>query len=185
MSAPIVVVGQPRGGTSAIAGVLRLSGVDLGKIDGIKIDVHEDEEMMRLREENRLSEGIAKRVHLPLWGWKDPFLIESLASRDHAHMPEGTRYILVRRPVEEVIDSTIRHTKLDTLDRVQIRFVLSKARYRAELLDQWKARATHIVQFNDLRNNPKEEVTKILDSLDLTADLNTCVDFLSGSYRTL
>lgn len=69
-----IVLGNMRGGTSMVAGMLRILGVFMGD----KIDEHNHEDLdLQHRHPLNLRSIVAERnASYKVWGWKDPLLID-------------------------------------------------------------------------------------------------------------
>lgn len=91
----IAVGGQYRGGTSMVAGLLRILGVPIGR--NLEPGNNEDLEL-RNATDARLQEVVARRnAEYEVWGWKDPGLHRSLY---HSFsVLRNPRFVIVLRDV--------------------------------------------------------------------------------------
>lgn len=105
-----IVLGVPRGGTSMIAGLLRIFGVNMG--DNVNEDKHEDLTMDGLTR-NELIEYIFERnkkfdEEEKSWGFKSPWIGHFLD--DIKNFFANPHYIWVTRDLTACLNSDIRHT---------------------------------------------------------------------------
>jgi hypothetical protein len=175
----IAVLGVYRSGSTAVAGALHHWGVDMGPpfFEGFYESAGLSEQLRRWWDEPRLREKVsqAKRIRvLAQWiqererggarwvGLKHPLL--SLCGEDllQAWGPE-TRFIRCCRPLEDSINSLRRLGR--KVDGAFLQGTLMAA------LDRFLAGREHLaVEFADLMSNPRREVLRLMDYLQITAD---------------
>ena len=175
----IAVLGVYRSGSTAVAGALHHLGVDMGPpfFEGFYESAGLSKQLRKWWDEPRLVErvGQAKRVRVleqwikereavgTLWvGMKHPLL--SLCGEDlvQAWGPE-TRFIRCCRPLEDSIDSLKRLGR--SVDGAFLQGTLMAA------LDRFFAGREHLaIEFADLMSNPRREVERLMEYLNLTAD---------------
>jgi hypothetical protein len=175
----IAVLGVYRSGSTAVAGALHRLGVDMGPpyFEGFYESAGLSKQLRKWFDEPRLVEkvGPAKRVRvLADWikereaggarwvGMKHPLL--SLCGDDlvQAWGPE-TRFIRCCRPLEDSIDSLKRLGR--SVDGAHLQGTLMQA------LDRFFAGRDHLaIEFADLMSNPRREVERLMQYLQITAD---------------
>jgi len=78
----VLVVGQPRGGTSSVAAVLDAIGVPMGEPSELRNGgSFESFTFVHGTAEQRLAEVARLNAKYPIWGWKAPFGVNALDSR--------------------------------------------------------------------------------------------------------
>jgi len=175
----IAVLGVYRSGSTAVAGALHRLGVDMGPpfFEGFYESAGLSQQLRRWWDEPRLREkvGQAQRVRsLAQWieererggarwvGMKHPLL--SLCGEDlvQAWGPE-TRFIRCCRPLEDSINSLKRMGR--KVDGEFLQGTLMAA------LDKFFAGREHLaIAFADLMSNPRREVERLMEYLQITAD---------------
>lgn len=75
----VLVVGQPRGGTSVVAGVLDALGVYMGEPEELRSGgSFEDYTLVHGSDAERLAEMDRRNAEYHVWGWKQPFGVATL-----------------------------------------------------------------------------------------------------------
>lgn len=164
----VLVVGQPRGGTSAVAAVLGALGVYMGDPCELRnngafesfVFVH-GTAREKIREVERLNR------EKDLWGWKQPFGVEALNN-----LPEGVRdlyCVFVFRDLVALLQSYRHHANASYGDATA--FVSQR---QAEL---WKAsQATgwpsYLVSYERMKTAPYEFVMPLCEFLGLDVPMH-------------
>lgn len=192
----IAVLGVYRSGSTAVAGALHRLGVDMGPpfFEGFYESAGLSKQLRKWWDEPHLREKVsqAKRIRvLAQWirereqggarwmGMKHPLL--SLCGEDlvQAWGPE-TRFIRCCRPLEDSIDSLKRLGR--TVDGAFLQGTLMAA------LDRFLARREHLaVEFADLMSNPRREVERLMEYLQITADaerIESAIRFIEPGKRS-
>lgn len=153
----ILVFGCGRGGTSAVAGVLRILGVFMPNAHPLK---HESSPISY--EGSRVNREATRRsienfnLKYPIWGWKAPKDVFCLDQ--YIDMIRNPHIIIVFRNILDVIDSTCRHEKID--------FVASAIEV-ADVYKELCKRLTFtclpvaLINYERMCNNPMETVSEI------------------------
>lgn len=178
----VLVVGQPRSGTSLTVGFLRILGVELGYINDEVFDWHptgilENEDAMRINsammvesggdlfepptkikcrpeDRQRIKDYIKKNKH-PMWGFKDPRLCYTLKFW-YKYLPDP-HVVFVRRKKESLIEATLRYAPKSVTKKQVVKNI---KRYHQEM-KQWKNIKHIFVDFDKLRNEPLKQAEKI------------------------
>jgi hypothetical protein len=179
-TAPIMVVGTGRSGTSAVAGVLHFLGVDMGgpfmrAPEDNPYGTFEDREFMALNDralhgqiqKNDWLENLSKiekKNAGHLWGRKDPataYFLNELA-------PRGYRFVWCLRNRQDTVNSYVKcYRTSHGYDENRAReIVKSRTELLAEHLPQHR---TLKVKFETLIKDPESTVKLINDSLWLGA----------------
>ena len=192
----IAVLGVYRSGSTAVAGALHHLGVDMGPpfFEGFYESAWLSEQLRRWWNEPRLREKVsqAKRVRvLADWiqereqggakwvGMKHPLL--SLCGEDlvQAWGPE-IRFIRCCRPLGDSINSLKRLGR--TVDGQFLQGTLMAA------LDRFFAGREHLaVEFADLMSNPRREVERLMEYLNITADaekIDSAIRFIEPGRKS-
>ena len=175
----IAVLGVYRSGSTAVAGALHHLGVDMGPpfFEGFYESAGLSKQLRRWWDEPRLVEkvGQTKRVRvLEQWikereaggarwaGMKHPLL--SLCGEDLVQAwGAETRFVRCCRPLADSIDSLKRLGR--SVDGAHLQGTLMAA------LDRFFAGREHlVVEFADLMGNPRHEVERLVEYLQITAD---------------
>jgi hypothetical protein len=174
----IAVLGVYRSGSTAVAGALHYLGVDMGApfFEGFYESAGLSKQLRKWFDEPYLVERVAsaKRVRVltdwiqerekagaPWVGMKHPLL--SLCGEDivQAWGPE-TKFIRCCRPLADSIDSLKRLGR--SVDGAHLQGTLMAA------LDKFFAGREHLsVEFADLMSNPRREVERLMQYLQITA----------------
>ena len=192
----IAVLGVYRSGSTAVAGALHHLGVDMGPpfFEGFYESAGLSNQLRRWWDEPRLREKVsqAKRVRvLAQWiqererggarwvGMKHPLL--SLCGEDlvQAWGPE-TRFIRCCRPLEDSIDSLKRLGRKVNGEFLQGTLMTALDRFFA-------GREYLAVEFADLMSNPRREVERLKEYLQITADserIESAVRFIEPGRKS-
>lgn len=180
-----VVLGQPKGGTSAVAGLLRLMGIYMGSKIGTNGHPfnHEDREMFKAP--LNVVECIAAHRHLnhDKWGWKDPLLIKRWEKVEPL-IPDAAPIVVLREP------SRVAKSEVEWLNSNYDEAYLKAMKRYNKLLELSKNENYHVVCFDEMRQDP---VPAILDLIEYTGvedrvsllDILEMTEFVSRRYRTL
>lgn len=177
----VVVLGHPRGGTSAIAGILRIAGVDMG--EDISEITHEDL-VMRGLEGDRLAAEIRRRNRERdgAWGWKDPTVVGKL-TRPVLEALRTPRFLLILRDPADVADSEVRHAGRERAAATR------EAMIRDQKLRTFAAEHTVATfRFEDLADDPAKLAAGVAGMVGVRLAppaICRCLDFLAGGYRRL
>ena len=192
----IAVLGVYRSGSTAVAGALHHLGVDMGApyFEGFYESAGLSKQLRKWFDEPRLVEkvGSAKRVRvLADWirereaggarwvGMKHPLL--SLCGEDivQAWGPE-TKFIRCCRPLDDSIDSLKRLGR--SVDGAHLQGTLMTA------LDKFFAGREHLaIEFADLMSNPRREVERLVQYLQIEADeakIQAAVSFIEPGKKS-
>ncbi|MEI6782438.1 MAG: sulfotransferase [Verrucomicrobiota bacterium] len=192
----IAVLGVYRSGSTAVAGALHHLGADMGPpfFEGFYESAGLSKQLRKWWDEPRLREQVSqpKRVRaLAQWiqereaggarwvGMKHPLL--SLCGEDlvQAWGPE-TRFIRCCRPLADSIDSLKRLGR--SVDGEFLQGTLMAA------LDRFFAGREHLaVEFADLMSNPRREVERLMEYLNITADaekIEAAIRFVEPGKRS-
>jgi hypothetical protein len=192
----IAVLGVYRSGSTAVAGALHRLGVDMGPpfFEGFYESAGLSKQLRRWFDEPHLREkvGQAKRVRvLAQWiqereqggaqwvGMKHPLL--SLCGEDLVQAwGEETRFIRCCRPLEDSINSLKRMGR--SVDGEFLQGTLMAA------LDKFFAGREHLaIEFADLMSNPRREVERLMQYLQIFADaekIATAVRFIEPGKKS-
>lgn len=178
-----VVLGNPRGGTSAVAGLLRIFGIHMG--DEVTPLTHEDVVLRDLIGQRLRAEIVTRNRRRAVWGFKDPTLID----RIDEVMPalRHPKFVVVLRNPRDVAMSEHRHTGRD-VPRAWGEATLRHHRLTAFAADHDAATLT--VEYEQLRESPADQIRRLATWCHVDADgdlLARAVGFVTGpaGYRTL
>lgn len=177
-----IVLGNMRGGTSMVAGTLRILGVNMG--DNIDEENHEDLDLQH-RHPLHLRDLIEeKNGKHNVWGWKDPMLIDCI--------DDMVWLCPLRHPLFIIIFRDIYATAL--------RMVKEEGWLMRDCLDRLADQDMKLVSFMNSGHptvgfsyekaiaDPRTFIESLLKVTDLEADEETierAVDFIRPGYRTI
>ena len=192
----IAVLGVYRSGSTAVAGALHHLGVDMGApyFEGFYESAGLSKQLRKWFDEPRLVEkvGSAKRVRvLADWirereaggvrwvGMKHPLL--SLCGEDIVQAwGAETKFIRCCRPLDDSIDSLKRLGR--SVDGAHLQGTLMTA------LDKFFAEREHLaIEFADLMSNPRREVERLVQYLQIEADeakIQAAVSFIEPGKKS-
>ena len=192
----IAVLGVYRSGSTAVAGALHHLGVDMGApyFEGFYESAGLSKQLRKWFDEPRLVEkvGSAKRVRvLADWirereaggarwvGMKHPLL--SLCGEDIVQAwGAETKFIRCCRPLDDSIDSLKRLGR--SVDGAHLQGTLMTA------LDKFFAGREHLaIEFADLMSNPRREVERLVQYLQIEADeakIQAAVSFIEPGKKS-
>lgn len=175
----VVVLGCGRGGTSALAGILRLLGV--GMPDDTHPLKHESSPIAYRNgsiEIRRTRKNIAAmNEKFAVWGWKSPGDLFSTSLFSGAL--RNPHYIIVTRSMTDVIASCVKHEKIDAK---------SIAKDVGSVFDEigrfltMNIYPTAAVSYEGVVADPRKMILEIVDWLNLRASddqINEAVRFIS------
>lgn len=168
-----IVLGCPRSGTSMIAGLLRILGIDMG--DKIKPDKHEDLDILwkdieevreRIRDYNSRKE---------VWGFKDPNFADKIFHlRDEFINPQ---YLVIFRDAAKAIESDIRRNpnmRRATAEKRNNRHIFKINTLIDELEDNYV-----IFNYEDFIKNPIDNIKRLMKFIGTNEkELKTCETFI-------
>lgn len=178
-----VVLGQPKGGTSAVSGLLRLMGVHMGDHVGVDGDESNHEDVELHTADLDTIKRICRERHerYERWGWKDPLLVDRW-DVVAPHVPDPAPIVVLRDP-ELVAKSEMAWTGVSYEDV----FHTASLRY-TKLCGLASRPGYHAIQFEKLRDRPIPHISDLAELVgyDLTVDaMSEMLRFVSGRYRTL
>lgn len=190
----IWVVGTPNGGTSCVAGVLHHLGVDMGDVSLAPANreyvVFEDRRLGEYKAKHfrnylkmRLNTAEGRRVGVKCgaWYWMEDPSPETLP----------VQVVLVDRPVEDSMKSSLRRHRADTRPLYELQEVRHKVggigeAWAAKVLLQLKIEPALRVEFRRLLADPRREVERIAARLRLDprqSQLARAADFVNPALR--
>lgn len=176
----MVVIGLARGGTSAVAGVLREIGLPMGSNLGAN---HEDPEFLS-KDINHILEVIARRNGtFRKWGWKMPHSSEYiLRIADKIRNP----HVIV--PYRNILSVSISHMKhSEAAFETAFGYANARQSHLSEVVSKLRC-PTMLVNYEELLHDPQKHIRRIAQFVDteLTeSSLATAADFINpaGGYR--
>jgi hypothetical protein len=183
----LVVMGCPRGGTSAVSGLLHHSGIFMGDSLGRQYedpDFHQWLERSygkRDREVKRRIEVIHKRNQEKVnWGFKDTNVVHYFAEI-LPHLRNPVILAVVRDPYQISLSSAKHEKKpwgFNLLRNASIHYGMMM-----QTLDRHKQIPRAIIDFEDLRKNPEEVIKEVESFILMRLDKEKGTTFLqTGTY---
>ena len=174
-----VVLGCFRGGTSAVAGLLRLFGIDMGDKRYYKI-TSEDEEFIKFHKDGDW-EGFEKFVNeldskKSVWGYKYP---GSKDDFDKIHkLLKSPKYILVYRDPEAIIRSEVNRNGNDYASTIS--FVNSQLQKMFEIHERLiEENVEHVViSYEKLLFEKQKEIEKLAKFCNYEGSLDKAFSFV-------
>lgn len=179
----VVVMGVPRSGTSAVAGVLRILGVYMG--DRIKAYKHEDRDLFMATPQQAAHVIADRDAHHGLWGWKDPWIGRTVA--EVAPYLTDPRYIRVTRDRMAAAESDARRNPNNSVYYALKRNAALESKMEAFLAGVDPRRVLR-VRYEDLLAAPRTTVARIAAfiGVDPSQDmLERAEAFIAPGYRPL
>lgn len=179
-----VVLGPPRGGTSAISGLLRIFGIYMGECVNT---FHEDPEFLRPSNELPAVIRVIKERNAShsVWGWKAPDSIFWL--KDVRQYLRNPRFILVLRHPLETGRSQQKHSGSTVY--LGTRVTLGYLTFIHDFIEHEDERRILLVSYEDLITNKRSEIERIAEFCDVTLSelqLEQALKFLTpNGYRTI
>lgn len=171
----IIVTGLDRGGTSAVAGLLRIIGIDMG--ENIDVLTHEDNWASKYFTDEG-EDLIKKRNKKNIWGFKLPNMINELDKLERFRSP---LVILVTR--DPLASASFKEDKLEResfLDEIKKRTLRL-----AEMFEKVVKKERYLlVSYEKLIIDKEKQIRKILDFIHFDINEETmevCKDFLEPS----
>ena len=152
----IIVLGNFRGGTSAVAGILRLLGIPMGK----RFDPannHEDLDFQAKDVEtiNRLIQE--RNKEFDVWGWKDPMTIQNIDKLKNLRNPQFI--VVFRDPYAKALSE-------QKYNNWTIEQGLKQAReYNSLLIDFALTHKCFLISYEKLLVYPEQEIKRLADFL--------------------
>ena len=184
----IVVLGSGRGGTSVMAGLLKIIGVDMGNtIHPTKFNPRgsfEDEDFVEMNRKilNRPNKDFSGEIQTlikhkskgkKLWGWKNPSTILTIDK----YLPYLTNpyfVIIIRNPINNAL-SMVKYSYDNKLDFPQpltlmeaINRVHQSHQKILEIAKKYPQIPKLFVSFENLINDPIKEMQKVAKILEIT-----------------
>ena len=173
-----IVLGVPRGGTSMMAGFLRILGIDMG--DRIKPDKHEDLDIL-WKDQNNLVKKIKEyNSRKKIWGFKEPNMATTIYRIKNFFI--NPHYIIIKRNPEESIKSDLRRNKNTTRQFVENRNLLLR-----QSIEKIKYTTNNYIElaYEDFIYNPGPNLKKLMQFVGVDDDglKQKCLDFIKpGEY---
>ena len=177
MKKTYIVLGNYRGGTSLVSGLLMLLGIYMGDID--RMDGNLEDKDFQQKSDEEIREVIKKRNNqYDIWGWKEPGLYPRI--RGFFDVLRNPHFIIVfRDPVATALSRAERNyintlesslmTRTNSLNKSLIDFYISKE-YPAICLS-----------FERLLRKKIKDIKQLVNFLDVNLDektLMTILDFI-------
>lgn len=183
----VVIFGFPRGGTTMVAGVAKLCGLNIGKNLGINLEDEKfnltDLKKNGLDAKKTIIESIKKNNDsMPIWGWKYPFAGTYLDEiKDYLVSPH---LILVSRDPFAIAsrEISIGKSKIDT-----IHLILKRQNINIELIQRWKV-PTLLISYERALTQPKQFIEALCHFLGLVPpdNIKNIIGFMQpGKYKNI
>ncbi len=168
-----IIFGVGRGGTTMVAGVAKLCGLDIG--EDLPINLEDNDFNLAVLKKKGIGQPVVHIINVlaqrnqskDIWGWKFPRAIAYLPQiREHLVNPH---LILVSRdPIatatREILSGTPKMDAIELVLRLQLR--------NMELVKQWEA-PTLIVSYERSIQRPEQFITDMCGFLGVERPVNT------------
>ena len=184
-----IVVGVPRGGTSMVAGLLRLFGIFMGDIiNGAYGDKHEDKEFYCTKDKRRIAELINKRnIKHDVWGFKDPGIAPYIETTTELRDPH---YIyIIRDALACGMSAANRNPNKETMNSMA-----RAMNYTKIIMDfyfkNFHKYKFHMMSYEKTLLNKEYEIRRLAKFCgtpvkDLDVDIKHLIKFVSPGYKSL
>lgn len=177
-----IVLGNMRGGTSMVAGTMRILGINMG--DNIDPHNHEDLDLQH-RHYLHMRDLVAKKnEEHNVWGWKDPMLIDQIYDVIDLCPLRHPIFIVVHRDAVATTQALVReegwgwHLAFNHVAAQTIR-----------LFDFQSSYPNHIsISYEKSLADPKSLVDKMISHFGLEVDEETrqrAIDFIAPGYKAI
>ncbi len=180
-----VVLGCKRGGTSMLAGVLRLLGINMG--DNINGNGnHEDQDMSDRNLEDMINMVQQKNLAYEVWGWKDPMAIDYI----HYLMPfliNPVFLTIFRDPCAVANSEAVKHNKDFTPALWEAMEQLKKLHYFSMYPDKYipdNNGQLYVLSYEKAMTDTEGTFRELSTALDLEFNPEI-LDFVSPEYKNL
>ncbi len=158
---PVIIIGTPRGGTSAVAGVVEIFGFRFSGSGGY----NEDPDLRFWKHNsNEIRASIALRMKAGRpWGWKDALMVQYL---DQALQlfPEDSRFVYVSRSPKLITESMFKHKPHPR--RSPQEMLIQNQEWQTKIMGFMADHpGFYVGDFDEFRKNPEEVISRLADWL--------------------
>ena len=179
----IVPLCVPRGGSSMVAGLLRILGIDMG--DKIKSDKHEDLDILWKPTEHIIKVIQDYNQRKLVWGFKTPWI----GNHIHQIYPHliNPQFIVINRNFDDVVNSTVNRNPNATKQGAAERTSMLNAKLNDFMLKYPNHNYLHL-DYDKCLQDKEGTVRALADFIGIKLDkdkLEKCKKFMSKGYKTL